>query len=66
MKDHRDSSKGERGRLYAPDAVFRLPVYLDGAGGAPSRRQRGSAGGELCERGNELLTHEIEMIEAVK
>ena len=29
MKDHDDSSKGVRGKFYAPDAVFRWPVCLD-------------------------------------
>ena len=29
MKTHYDFSKGERGKFHRPDAVFRLPVYLD-------------------------------------
>ena len=29
MKDHYDFSKGTRGKFYQPEAVFRLPVYLD-------------------------------------
>ncbi len=29
MKDRYDFSKGVRGKFYRPDAVFRLPVYLD-------------------------------------
>lgn len=29
MKDRYDFSKGTRGKFYQPDAVFRLPVYLD-------------------------------------
>ena len=29
MKQHYDFSKGERGKFSNPDAVFKLPVYLD-------------------------------------
>ena len=29
MKRRYDFSKGERGKFYNPNAVFRLPVYLD-------------------------------------
>lgn len=29
MKEHYDFRNGVRGKFYKPDAVFRLPVYLD-------------------------------------
>lgn len=29
MQPEYDFSKGERGKFYRPDAVFRVPVYLD-------------------------------------
>ncbi len=29
MRAHYDFSKGVRGKFHRPDAVFRLPVYLD-------------------------------------
>ena len=29
MKAEYDFSKGERGKFYSPDAVFRFPVYLE-------------------------------------
>ena len=29
MKSEYDFSKGQRGKFYRADAVFRLPVYLD-------------------------------------
>ena len=29
MRAHYDFSKGVRGKLHRPDAVFRLPAYLD-------------------------------------
>jgi hypothetical protein len=29
MTSHYDFSKGERGKFYRPDAVFRVPVHLD-------------------------------------
>ena len=29
MKDKYDFSKGERGKFYNPDAVFKFPLYLE-------------------------------------
>jgi len=60
MKQRYDFSKGERGKFYKPDAVFRLPVYLD----EKVERYLAAKGVELSELVNELLKKDIELIEA--
>ncbi|EXI77476.1 MAG: hypothetical protein AW10_03665 [Candidatus Accumulibacter appositus] len=66
MKDHYDFSKGERGKFYAPDAAFRLPVYLDKQVECYLAAKAEAKGVDLSDLVNELLKHEIEIIEAVK
>ena len=66
MKDQFDFSKGERGRFYRLDAVFRLPVYLDDAVEAYLAKKAEAKGIELSDLVNELLKKEIEIIEAGK
>jgi hypothetical protein len=66
MKDHYDFSKGERGKFYRPDAVFRLPVYLDDAVQTYLAARADAKGIELSDLVNDLLKREIEIIEAVK
>ena len=66
MKDHYDFSKGVRGMLYRPDAVFRLPVYLDEKVEAYLTAKAEAKGVELSDLVNDLLEREIAIIEAVK
>ncbi|WP_299164108.1 hypothetical protein [Accumulibacter sp.] len=66
MKDHYDFSKGERGKFSAPDAAFRLPVYLDEQVECYLAAKAEAKGVDLSDLVNELLKHEIEIIEAVK
>lgn len=66
MKDHYDFSKGTRGKFYKPDAVFRLPVYLDEQVQAYLASKADAKGIELSELVNDLLKREIEIIEAVR
>ncbi len=66
MKDRYDFSKGERGKFHRPDAVFRLPVYLDEAVETYLAKKAEAKGVELSDLINELLRKEIEIIEAVK
>lgn len=66
MKDQYDFSKGERGKFYRPNAVFRLPVYLDEAVETYLAKKAEAKGIELSDLVNELLKKEIEIIEAVK
>ncbi|MEJ2387769.1 MAG: hypothetical protein P8Y27_10840 [Chromatiaceae bacterium] len=65
MKDHYDFSKGQRGKFYEPDAVFRLPVYLDENVQNYLTEKAEAKGVELSDRVNDLLRREIEIIESV-
>ncbi len=64
MKQRYDFSKGERGKFYKPDAVFRLPVYLDEKVERYLAAKADAKGVELSELVNELLKKDIELIEA--
>jgi hypothetical protein len=66
MKDHYDFSKGVRGKFYKPDAVFRLPVYLDESVQSYLSTKADAKGIDLSDLVNDLLKREIEIIEAVK
>ena len=66
MKDHYDFSKGVRGKFYKPDAVFRLPVYLDEKVQDYLAAKADAKGVELAELVNEMLKKDIELIEAVR
>ncbi len=66
MKDRYDFSKGVRGKFYRPDAVFRLPVYLDEKVEKYLAAKADAKGVELSDLVNDLLKREIEIIEAVK
>ena len=64
MKQRYDFSKGERGKFYKPNAVFRLPVYLDEKVERYLAAKAEAKGVELSELVNELLKKDIELIEA--
>lgn len=64
MKQRYDFSKGVRGKFYQPDAVFRLPVYLDEQVERYLAAKADARGMELSELVNELLKKDIELIEA--
>ncbi|MCG3145440.1 MAG: hypothetical protein HONDAALG_03047 [Gammaproteobacteria bacterium] len=66
MKDRYDFSQGERGKFYKPDAVFRLPVYLDETVEGYLAKKAQAKGIELSDLVNDLLRKEIEIIETVK
>ena len=66
MKRRYDFSKGERGKFYNPNAVFRLPVYLDQKVQTYLTAKADAKGVELSDLVNALLKKEIEIIEAVK
>jgi hypothetical protein len=64
MKQRYDFSKGERGKFYKPNAVFRLPIYLDEKVERYLAAKADAKGIELSELVNELLKKDIELIEA--
>lgn len=66
MKAHYDFSKGQRGKFYNADAVFKLPVYLDEKVEAYLAAKAAIKGIELSELVNDLLKKEIDIIETVK
>ena len=65
MKPEYDFSKGERGKFYHPNAVIRLPVYLDEQVQGYLAAKADAKGVDLSELVNDLLKREIEMIQAV-
>jgi hypothetical protein len=65
MKSHYDFSKGERGKFYQPNAVFRLPVYLDEQTQSYLVAKAEAKGVELSELVNDMLRREIDIIETV-
>jgi hypothetical protein len=66
MKDHYDFSKGQRGKFYKPNAVYRLPVYLDVAVQNYLAARADAKGIDLSDLVNDLLKREIDIIETVK
>ena len=65
MKEQYDFSKGVRGKFYHPNAVFKLPVYLDEQVQGYLVAKADAKGVDLSELVNDLLKREIEMIQAV-
>ena len=63
MKDEYDFSKGERGKFYRPDAVLRLPVYLDEKVQNYLTAKANAKGVDLSALVNDLLRINIELIE---
>lgn len=66
MKAHYDFSKGQRGKFYNADAVFKLPVYLDEKVEAYLAAKAAIKGIELSDLVNDLLEKDIDLIEAGK
>ncbi len=66
MKEQYDFSKGVRGKFYSPDALFRLPIYLEEDVQSWLSAKAQSKGIELSDLVNDLLKKEIEIIETVK
>ena len=66
MSANYDFSKGVRGKYYRPDAIFRLPVYLDAKVQTYLAAQAQAKGVELSDLVNDVLKREIGIIEAVK
>lgn len=66
MKDRYDFSKGTRGKFYKPDAVFRLPVYLDEKVQDYLTAKADAKGVDLAELVNDMLKKDIELIEMAR
>jgi len=61
-----DFSGGVRGKFYKPNAVFKLPVYLDAEVQAYLANIASKKGVQLSDIANDLLKKEIAIIEAMK
>lgn len=66
MKDRYDFSKGERGKFHRPEAVFRLPVYLDEQVQAYLVAKAEAKDIDLAEMVNDMLKKDIELIEMAR
>lgn len=66
MKDHYDFSKGMRGKFHKPEAVFRLPVYLDERVQDYLSAKAEAKGVDLAELVNDMLKKDIELIEMAR
>lgn len=66
MKDRYDFSKGTRGKFYRPDAVFRLPVYLDEKVQDYLAAKAAAKGVDLADLVNDMLKKDIELIEMAR
>ena len=66
MKDHYDFSKGVRGKFYRPDAVFRLPVYLNEDVERYLTERASAKGIDLSDLVNDMLQHDIDNAERLR
>jgi hypothetical protein len=64
MKDEYDFSKGVRGKFFRKDAVLKIPVYLEPEVRRYLSERAKVKGVEVGDLVNDLLKHDIEMIEA--
>ena len=66
MKEQYDFSKGDRGKFYRPNSVFKIPVYLDEKVQNYLAANAERKGIDLSDLVNDLLKREIEIIESIK
>lgn len=61
-----DFAQGTRGKFFKPNAAIRLPVYLDPKVRAYLAERAQVKGIEVDQFVNDLLRHDIEIIEAAR
>ena len=66
MKKKYDFSKGEQGKFYQPDAVLKLPIYLDDDLVGFIEEYAREKKVDLQTVVNDILRHNIEMLQALK
>ena len=66
MKKKYDFSKGEQGKFYQPDAVLKLPIYLDDDLVGFIEKYAKEKKVDLQTVVNDILRHNIEMLQALK
>ena len=66
MKAEYDFSKGERGKFYNAEAVFRTPIYLEKDVDDFIRHLADTKGKDVGELVNELLRRNIQLIQSIQ
>ncbi len=66
MKKRYDFSKGEQGKFYRPDAILKLPIYLDDDLVAFIEEYAKEKKADLQTAVNDILRHNKEMLQALK
>ena len=66
MKAEYDFSKGERGKFYNADAVFRTPIYLEKDVNEFIQHLADVKQKDVGELVNELLRHNIQLIQRIQ
>ncbi|MDE0084129.1 MAG: hypothetical protein OXU23_00325 [Candidatus Poribacteria bacterium] len=66
MKAEYDLSKGERSEFYNADAVFQIPIYLEKDVDDFMRHLADVKGKDVSELVNELLRHNMQLIQRIQ
>lgn len=66
MKPEYDFSKSERGKFFRENARLDLPIYLDEEVQRYLKERARLKGVDVAQLVNEMLRHDIKLIEAVK
>ena len=66
MRKEYDFSKGERGKLYRPDAELNIPVYLDEDVASFIRKLAEQKGTDVESIVNDWLRQSIRLVESAK
>lgn len=66
MKAEYDFSEGERGKFYDAEAVFQIPIYLEKDVDDFMQNLANVKGKDVGELVNELLRHNIQLIQRIQ
>ncbi len=66
MKTEHDFSKGERGKFYNEEVVFQTPIYLEKDVDDFLQHLADVKGKDIGELVNELLRHNIQLIQRIR
>jgi hypothetical protein len=66
MKTEYDFSKGERGKFYNEEVVFQTPIYLEKDVDDFLKHLADVKGKDIGELVNELLRHNIQLIQRIR
>ena len=66
MKREYDFSNAERGKFYRPNATLSTPVYLDKKVQSYLSERAKSKGIDIGELVNQMLKHDIDLVETIR